>query len=110
MVLEVTIDGSSVTLQIDKPFQPEFEAMMTGIEQLAASKGADIAALDIGTLILEMIRGIAGCESGCPANAKSLISRGYKGFDLRYVEGGILTARSNTGDGSVLQLKMFPDF
>ena len=110
MVLEVIIDGASASIQVDKPFQPELESIMRRIQELAASVGADIAALDVEKLIPEMIRGIAGCESGCPANAKSLISRGFKGFELHYVEGGILTARSNTGSGSVLQLKMFPDF
>ena len=110
MVLEVNIDGDSISIQIDKPFQPELKGMMMRIEELAASKGADISAMDVDKLILEMVRGIAGCESGCPANAKSLISRGYKGFELRYVEGGILTARSNTGNSGILQLKMFPDF
>lgn len=57
-----------------------------------------------------MINGIAGCESGCPANAKGLVSGGYKGFDVQYVEGGILTARIMTRDGSIIYLKMFPDF
>jgi hypothetical protein len=57
-----------------------------------------------------MIRGIAGCERGCPANAQDLVSSGHKGFDMQYVEGGILTARIVTADGSVLSLKLFPDF
>lgn len=110
MVLEVIINDASVTIPIERPFQLDLEATMAQIGQFAASKGTDISALDIGRLVPDMIRGIAGCESGCPANAKSLISKGFKGFDLRYVEGGILTARSATGNGNVLQLKMFPDF
>ncbi len=110
MVLEVVIDGASVTVQIAEAFRPDIDDIIAQIERLAGSRGADIAALDVGGLVLQMIRGIAGCESGCPADAKGLIARGYKGFDLHYVEGGILTAHTKTGAGSLISLKMFPDF
>jgi len=110
VVLDVVIDDASVTVQIAEAFRPDIEAITAQIERLAVSKGADIAALDVGGLILQMIRGIAGCESGCPADAKGLTARGYKGFDLHYIEGGILTAHTKTGAGSVINLKMFPDF
>ena len=110
MVLDVVIDEASITLLIDKPFKPDLDAIITQIEGFAFSKQADIGALDIRGLILRMINGIAGCERGCPANAQVLVSTGYKEFDVRYVEGGILTARIMTRDGSVLYLKMFPNF
>ena len=110
MVLDVVIDDASVTIQIAEAFRPDIEAIIAEIERVAISKGTDIAALDLRGLVLQMIRGIAGCESGCPADAKGLITRGYNGFDLNYVEGGILTARTKTGAGSVINLKMFPDF
>lgn len=110
MVLEVVIGDASVTIQIDEPFRLDVEAVMARIGLFAASKGTDLAALDVSGLILEMIRGIAGCERGCPADAKGLIHRGHKGFDLSYIEGGILTARAATGHGGTLCLKMFPDF
>lgn len=110
MVLDVVINDTAVTIQIENPFQHDLDAVIAQIERFAYSKGTDIAALDVRGLIPRMIKGIAGCERGCPANAKSLMSSGYKGFDVQYVEGGILTARIMTGDGSLLYLKMFPDF
>jgi hypothetical protein len=110
VVLEVIIGGTSVTIPIDQPFRPDLDDINVRIERLAVSKGVDIAALDLRGLISEMIRGVVGCERGCPADAKGLISRGYKGFDLAYIEGGILTARSMNGDAGLLHLKMFPDF
>lgn len=110
MVLDVVIDEVSVTIEIDKPFKPDLDAIVARIEEFASSKQTDIAALDIRGLIPKMVNGIAGCERGCPANAQFLVSSGYKDFDMQYVEGGILTARTMTRDGSVLYLKMFPDF
>ena len=110
MVLDVVIDTASVTIQIDKPFQPDLGAIIVQIERFARSAGTDITVLDVRGLISKMIKGIAGCEHGCPANAKNLVSMGYKGFDVQYVEGGILTARIMTREGNLLSLKMFPDF
>jgi len=110
VVLDVIINDASVSVQIDRPFQPDLVAINSQIERFASSKGTDIVDLDVRGLIPKMINGIAGCESGCPANAKDLVSGGYKGFDVQYIEGGILTARIMTRDGSILYLKMFPDF
>jgi hypothetical protein len=110
VVLDVIINDTSVSIQIDRPFQPDLDAINSQIEQFASSKGTDIVGLDLIGLISKMIKGIAGCESGCPANAKGLVSSGYKGFDVRYIEGGILTARIMTRGGNLLYLKMFPDF
>ena len=110
MVLDVVIDDASVTIQIDNPFQYDLNAVIVQIEGFASSKGTDIAALDVSGLIPGMIKGIAGCERGCPANARGLESSGYKGFDIQYIEGGILTARIMTRDGCLFCLKMFPDF
>jgi hypothetical protein len=110
LVLDVIINDASVSVQIDRPFKPDLDAINSQIERFASSKGIDIIDLDIRGLVPKMINGVAGCESGCPANAKDLVSGGYKGFDVKYVEGGILTARIMTGDGSIVYLKMFPDF
>jgi len=57
-----------------------------------------------------MIEGIAGCERGCPANAKGFVARGFKSFTLQYIEGGILSAHTSVDNGKSLTLKMFPDF
>ena len=110
MVLDVIINNASASIQIDKPFQPDIDAIHSQIERFATSKGTNIADLDIKGLILKMIRGIAGCERGCPANAKDLESTGHRGFEVRYIEGGILSANIMTSDGVTLYLKMFPDF
>jgi len=110
MILETVIDGASITIPIAEPFKPDIEAIISQMEQLAMSKGTDLGSLDVKGLILEMIRGTVGCERGCPADAKHLISRGYSGFELHYVEGGILTALTETGDGIRIHLKIFPDF
>ena len=110
VVLDVIINDASASFQIDAPFQADIDVLCSQIERFASLKGTDITALDVRGLIPKMIRGIAGCERGCPANAQDLVSSGYKGFDMQYVEGGILTARRMTAGGSMLALKMFPDF
>ena len=84
--------------------------MMKKIEDFASSKGVDLGSLDIKGLIPKMVKGIAGCEKGCPADAKGLVSRGVRDFVLEYIEGGILSATAKTTDGTVISLKMFPDF
>ena len=91
MVLDVIINDASISVQIDKPLKPDLDAIYSQIEQFALSKGTDIKAFDLRGLVLKMIKGIAGCEHGCPADAKGLEYRGYKGFKVHYVEGGILT-------------------
>jgi hypothetical protein len=84
--------------------------MVETIKNFASSKGITLDNLDIKDLIPKMVRGIAGCEKGCPADAKGLVSRGVRGFELEYIEGGILSATAKTADGKVIYFKMFPDF
>ncbi|HWR58535.1 MAG TPA: hypothetical protein VN328_06575 [Thermodesulfovibrionales bacterium] len=110
MVLDVIIDGDSTTIQIPDPFHPDLDGLIGQIDRFAFSKGTDTSGLDIRSLIPKMIKGIAGCENGCPANAKSLVSSGVEGFELQYIEGGILSAKTSGRDGSQFCLKMFPDF
>ncbi len=110
MVLDVIVGKDSTTVQIPDPFRPDLDAIVSQIELFASAKGTSIAGLDVKGLIPGMIRGIAGCENGCPANAKELVSRGYKNFSLQYIEGGILSADARAEGGTVLCLKMFPDF
>lgn len=110
MVLDVIINDSSISIQIEDPFHPDLDAIMGQIERAASSYAIDISGLDIRGLIPKMIEGIAGCERGCPANAKGFVARGFKSFTLRYIEGGILSAHASVGDGNGVALKMFPDF
>jgi len=110
MTLDVIIDDNSTTVEIGNPYKYDLNAVVSQISRFASSKGADISRLDVGSLIPQMIRGVAGCEHGCPSNAKDLVSRGFGNFDLQYIEGGILSARAPIGTGKFLSLKMFPDF
>lgn len=109
-MIDVVIKDESTTIDIPDPFHPDLDVVIGQIERFAASKGTDMSGLELKRLIPKMIRGIVGCEQGCPANAKGLVSDGFRGFELEYIEGGILLARASTGDGSPFSLKMFPDF
>jgi hypothetical protein len=110
VVLDVIIDKESLTITVADPFHPDLDGIITKIGTFVSSNGMSAAGLDLGSLIPKMIKGIAGCENGCPSNAKGLVSKGVKGFELEYIEGGILSARSVIGDGKFLYLKLFPDF
>jgi hypothetical protein len=110
MVLDVMIDKDSLTIDIPDPFHPDLDAIVSRIVQFGHTKGADVSGLDIKQLVPGMIKGIAGCEKGCPADAKGMVSRGFEGFELQYIEGGILSAHALLTSGRHLYLKMFPEF
>ncbi len=110
MILDAVIDKDSISIEIADPFHFDLDEVVGKIEQFVSSKGLDIAGADVRGIIPAMIKGIVGCERGCPADAKGLVSRGYKDFELEYIEGGILSARRATGGGKFFYLKMFPDF
>lgn len=110
MELDVRINGEGMSISIDDPFHLDLDGIIGRIDQLFTSKGAKVNGLDIRGLLPRMVKGIAGCEAGCPANAKSLVEQGHQDFALQYVEGGILTATANTAGGEKVTLKLFPDF
>jgi hypothetical protein len=110
MLLDVILGNDSVTITIEDPFRFDSDFVMKEINGFVASKKIALNGIDVKGLIPKMIRGIAGCEKGCPANAKSLVEQGYRNFDLKYIEGGILSAQVSLEGGSILQLKMFPEF
>ena len=110
VVLDVIIDKDSLTIPVPDPFNADIEDLADKIEKFTSSRGAGSARLDLRGLIPKMIRGIAGCEKGCPADAKKLVSRGVKDFELEYIEGGILSARAVIENERFLYLKIFPDF
>lgn len=110
MELDVSIDNDSLSIPIKNPFRTDLDAVLEEIKGFLSQKGVDARDLDIRGLLPKMIKGIAGCESGCPANAKSLVSKGFQNFELAYIEGGILSAKTVAGNGKELSLKMFPDF
>ena len=110
MILDVVIDKNALSIEIADPFHLDLEEIVGKIDQFAASRGIAVSGAEVRGLIAAMVKGIAGCENGCPADAKGLVSRGFKDFQLQYIEGGILSARRLTGDGRFFYLKMFPDF
>jgi hypothetical protein len=110
MELEVMIGKDSLAIPIENPFQFDMDDIVSQIEHFTLSKGTSLAGLDVRGLIPKMVRGIAGCERGCPSNALDLVDKGFKKFKLAYVEGGILTAKAEAETGNVLFIKMFPDF
>ncbi len=110
MLLDVIVDKDSLSIRIEDPFRLDVDAVVGRIAGFTSSKGVRTEGLDLKELIPQMIKGIAGCEHGCPADAKGLVSRGFRDFELQYIEGGILSARTPTGNGAFLYLKIFPDF
>jgi len=110
MILDVILDKDSLTIDIGNPFQLDLDSVVEQIEEFSASRNITLSGVDLKGLIPRMIRGIAGCESGCPANAKGLVERGFKNFDIRYIEGGILSAQVTIRDEKTLALKIFPEF
>jgi hypothetical protein len=109
MELDVSINKASISIPIDNPFRLDLDSILARIDEFLKSQGAALKGLDIRGLLPLMVKGIAGCEAGCPADAQRVVSRGYANFDLKYVEGGILTATAKVGE-SRLSLKLFPDF
>jgi hypothetical protein len=86
------------------------DAVMEKLARFTASKNVSLNGIDVRGLIPKMIRGVSGCEGGCPANAKNLVEQGFRNFTLKYIEGGILSAEAVTPGGKILRLKMFPEF
>ncbi len=110
MLVDVSINGESIDIEVADPFRYDLEEMYGRIRGFAEARGVDLDGADIKGLIPRMIRGVAGCEDGCPADAKGLVSRGYGSFKLEYIEGGILSAQASLGGGADVAIKMFPDF
>lgn len=110
MELDVSLGNESVSITIENPFKLEINAIMKNIEGIAASTATNLGSLDIEGLLPKMVRGVAGCESGCPSNARDFVRNGFKNFELAYIEGGILTAKATAENGQKISLKLFPDF
>lgn len=110
MELDIRVESDSLAVPIENPFRLDLDSIMDKIDGFLSPKGLTSGELDVKELIPKLVKGVAGCEKGCPADAKTLVSRGFKGYHLEYVEGGILSAKTKTKDGRELNLKMFPDF
>jgi len=110
MELDVSIEKDSLSINIENPFKADIENISAQIETFLGSKEVNHSNIDLRGLIPKMIRGIAGCENGCPSNAKGFVSQGFKNFALDYIEGGILSAKATSECGKTIELKMFPEF
>jgi hypothetical protein len=110
MELDVRIDKESLSITIDNPFHLDMDFIIGKIVQFLAERGVELNGLDVRGLLPRMVKGIAGCEAGCPSNAKSVVQKGHQNFKLEYIEGGILSATAQIGQGKTFTLKLFPDF
>ncbi|GBE36761.1 hypothetical protein BMS3Bbin07_00913 [bacterium BMS3Bbin07] len=110
MDIEVTIEGESLSITVENPFHMETAGVVARIREFADKKGLQLEGLNLEGLLPKMIRGVVGCEEGCPANAKSLVAQGYGDFHLEYIEGGILAASCQVNGSERLTIKVFPEF
>ncbi len=110
MEIDVSLDQDSLSIPIENPYALDMNSLMDAIERFVSSRGAALDGLEIEGLIPGMVKGIAGCERGCPADALGFVRRGYGGFKLSYVEGGILTATATISGGRNVSIRVFPDF
>ncbi len=109
MELEVSFGEESITLNVENPFRLDPEEIGWKIRHFAEEKGLSLEGLDIEGLLPRMVKGVYGCEEGCPADAKKLVTEGHTGFWLEYIEGGILKAVAE-GTEPVFSIKVFPEF
>ncbi|RMG67758.1 MAG: hypothetical protein D6710_11020 [Nitrospirae bacterium] len=110
MELEVKIGNNDFSLSVSNPFSLKPEEVSRQIREHFQDRTEELSGLDIEGLLPRMIKGVFGCEEGCPADAKRLVSEGYGPFHLEYIEGGILSASHTLKDGARLEIKVFPDF
>lgn len=110
MEIDVRMDKDSLSIPIENPFHLDIGGIVRKIEAFVTSKGATLEGLNVHGLIPRMVKGIAGCEGGCPADAMGFVAEGFRNFHLTYIEGGILAAKAATVEGKELDIKMFPDF
>lgn len=110
MDIDVRIDKEKLSIDVENPYKVDVPQVAKEIHDFGNKLGADLEPLEIDRLIPRMIRGVAGCEGGCPSDAMSMVRSGFGNFKLEYVEGGILTAVQTLDNGKQVEVKIFPDF
>jgi len=110
MELDIRVEKESLSITIENPFRIDLDAIVGKIDDFLVPKGVEPGNLDVRGLLPRMVKGIAGCEAGCPSDARSVVRKGHKDFKLEYIEGGILSATAQLEQGKMLSLKLFPDF
>jgi hypothetical protein len=110
MEIDIRIGNDSMTINIGNSYRFDVSRVIKNIMDFGLKCGVDLRELEIERLIPRMIRGVAGCEGGCPSDAKAFVKEGFGNFKISYIEGGILTAVHTLGDGKSLSVKIFPEF
>jgi hypothetical protein len=110
MEIDISIGEDSLSMNLKDPHRFSESEDLKGIVDFGRNQGVDMVSLQVDQLIQRMIRGVAGCEGGCPADAKGLVRDGFGRFNLSYVEGGILSAVCGLEDGNSLSIRIFPEF
>ena len=110
MDIDVSLAGDSLPINVENPHHMDTESVVGRIGEFLQERGVPHGDLALAELLPKMVKGIAGCEGGCPANAQSLVRKGFGKYHLEYIEGGILTAKYEVSPGRSLEIKMFPDF
>ena len=110
MEIDVTIGEDSINLNVSDPYGFKTSGDSKSIIDFGRKLGVDMVGIEVDKLIPRMIRGVAGCEGGCPADAQSLVKDGFGRFDLSYIEGGILSAVCGLEDGTSVSVRIFPEF
>jgi len=110
MDIDVSLNGESLPVHVENPHRLDVDDVAGRIGEFLKARGAVTDELDLEALLPRMVRGVAGCEGGCPADARQMVRDGFKEYRLDYIEGGILTATCDLEEGKRLEIKMFPDF
>lgn len=110
MDIDVKIDKESLHIEVENPYKVDVSQVTKEIHDFGDKFGVDLKPLKIKDLIPRMIRGVAGCEGGCPSDAMRMVKEGFGKFKLEYIEGGILTAVQALENGKTIEVRIFPDF
>lgn len=110
MEIDISIGSESMTVNIGNPHKSDLAHVEKTIIDFGMKFGIDLTALKTERLVSRMVKGVAGCEGGCPADAKDIVRQGFGDFSLSYTEGGILSAVHILENGKHLNIKIFPEF
>ena len=114
MDIEISYGGDSLYLEVGNPHKmntPKVAKQLAGFLQQNGVDEGNIKELSLAELLPKMVRGVAGCEAGCPSNAYSLVRSGFQKYKLEYIDGGILTAKHGVSSSAdMITIKVFPDF
>ena len=81
MDIDVSINSDSLSINIENPYKIDIPQMTANILEFGNKFGIDLTPYEMDKLIQRMIRGVAGCEGGCPSDAQSLVREGFGDFN-----------------------------